>query len=200
MDLVKKHLASAVQEEIIQLKTYIKTLQDKCHRIEQENLYLKQHASPDTLNNLSLGVHLSRSATVGTNLNNTSNTSLTTTNNIILASFPSSAPNLISQSSDMQQQQQLVEPQSTNYSLPRAGVESRPTPMAPPTSLDNAYQQQQQPTTTTTSLNAETEQTANNEQQQQQSTNYLAQQQINTINENSNNANNNESNNNNNDN
>lgn len=48
-DLVKSHLTSAVKEEIVALKNKIKTLNELCARLEQENQILKQHATPDTL-------------------------------------------------------------------------------------------------------------------------------------------------------
>jgi len=46
---VKSHLTSAVKEEIVALKNKIKTLNELCARLEQENQILKQHATPDTL-------------------------------------------------------------------------------------------------------------------------------------------------------
>ncbi len=47
--MVKSHLTSAVKEEIVALKNKIKTLNELCARLEQENQILKQHATPDTL-------------------------------------------------------------------------------------------------------------------------------------------------------
>ncbi len=49
MDLVKSHLTSAVNQEIVFLKNQINQLQEKCSRLEKENQILKKNASPDTL-------------------------------------------------------------------------------------------------------------------------------------------------------
>ena len=49
MDLVKKHLTSAVKDEIQYLRAQINTLNDKCSRLEDENRILKQNATPDVL-------------------------------------------------------------------------------------------------------------------------------------------------------
>jgi cell division protein FtsB len=49
MDLVKTHLTSAVNQEIVLLKSQIKQLTEKCARLEQENQTLKKHALPETL-------------------------------------------------------------------------------------------------------------------------------------------------------
>ena len=47
--MVKTHLTSAVNEEIVTLKNQIKQLKETCTRLEQENILLKQYATPDTL-------------------------------------------------------------------------------------------------------------------------------------------------------
>lgn len=47
--MVKTHLTSAVNEEIVTLKNQIKQLKETCTRLEQENNILKQYATPDTL-------------------------------------------------------------------------------------------------------------------------------------------------------
>lgn len=49
MDLVKTHLTSAVNQEIVVLKSQIKQLTEKCTRLEQENSILRKHALPETL-------------------------------------------------------------------------------------------------------------------------------------------------------
>jgi hypothetical protein len=46
---VKTHLTSAVNQEIVLLKSQIKQLTEKCARLEQENSILKKHALPETL-------------------------------------------------------------------------------------------------------------------------------------------------------
>jgi len=53
MDLVKSHLTSAVNQEIVFLKNQINQLTEKCSRLEKENQILKKNASPDTLELLS---------------------------------------------------------------------------------------------------------------------------------------------------
>ncbi len=47
--MVKSHLTSAVNDEIVALKKQIKQLTEKCTRLEQENQILKKHALPETL-------------------------------------------------------------------------------------------------------------------------------------------------------
>jgi hypothetical protein len=47
--LVKSHLTSAVREEIAALKNQIRQLTEMRTRLEQENLFLKQNATPETL-------------------------------------------------------------------------------------------------------------------------------------------------------
>ena len=49
MDLVKSHLTSAVNQEIVFLKNQIKKLNEKCNRLEQDNQVLKKHALPETI-------------------------------------------------------------------------------------------------------------------------------------------------------
>ena len=49
MDLVKKHLTTAVKDEIQYLRTQINTLNEKCSRLEDENRILRQHATTDVL-------------------------------------------------------------------------------------------------------------------------------------------------------
>jgi len=59
MDLVKSHLTSAVNQEIVFLKNQINQLTEKCSRLEKENQILKKNASPDTLELLSEAASLS---------------------------------------------------------------------------------------------------------------------------------------------
>lgn len=47
--MVKTHLTSAVNQEIVLLKSQIKQLTEKCSRLEQENQILKKNALPETL-------------------------------------------------------------------------------------------------------------------------------------------------------
>jgi hypothetical protein len=49
MDLVKKHLTTAVKDEIQYLRTQINNLNEKCARLEDENRILKQHATTEVL-------------------------------------------------------------------------------------------------------------------------------------------------------
>ena len=46
---MKTHLTSAVNQEIVVLKSQIKQLTEKCTRLEQENSILRKHALPETL-------------------------------------------------------------------------------------------------------------------------------------------------------
>lgn len=46
---MKTHLTSAVNQEIVLLKSQIKQLTEKCTRLEQENSILRKHALPETL-------------------------------------------------------------------------------------------------------------------------------------------------------
>ena len=48
-DLVKSHLTTAVNQEIVFLKNQIKQLTEKCNRLEQENQILKKNALPETI-------------------------------------------------------------------------------------------------------------------------------------------------------
>ena len=49
MDLVKTHLTSAVKEEIVHLELQIKQLNEKCARLEHENVLLRKHVPAETL-------------------------------------------------------------------------------------------------------------------------------------------------------
>jgi hypothetical protein len=51
MELVKTHLTSAVNDEIHGLKVQIKKLNEKCSKLEQENLLLRQLTLISTDNN-----------------------------------------------------------------------------------------------------------------------------------------------------
>lgn len=51
MELVKTHLTSAVNDEIQSLKVQIKKLNEKCAKLEQENLLLRQLTLISTNNN-----------------------------------------------------------------------------------------------------------------------------------------------------
>jgi hypothetical protein len=88
--LVKSHLTSAVNEEIVALKKQIKLLTEKCNRLEQENTILKKHALPETLSLIgAANTSSTTTSSVNHSISMTNSTqSLTAANGNKLSSIP----------------------------------------------------------------------------------------------------------------